>query len=138
MFLRHYDFFGSTVECIILQTAVEFNTETNIYKYIKKASTKAYWKYLRIDTKSKIGFPDVLLLRKDNYWQIEAKMLRKNKLISLQDDLKWQFGQLAYMKNAFSRNLNYMLVVGKNNSIAFLIGGYNAKSVSYPDFVKCL
>lgn len=139
MFLSSYTFFNSTVVCRTFDTAVEFDKETKIYTFLKNRASKLNWHYSRIDTDGQIGFPDILLLKKSTYWQIEAKLLKKKSLKNIQDDLRWQFGQLAYMKQALTLGLNYMLVVSKNNTIAFIMqGGLNNDITDYPDFVRLL
>lgn len=129
---------GSVVECVVLQTATEFNKEVKVTDFIKRVSQKSGWKCLKIDTTGQIGFPDNLLLKRATYWQIEAKLLKKKKLVSIEDDLRYQFGQIAYMKRAFTLGLNYMLVVGKGHKIAFIKGTSNhaTKCSDYPDFVR--
>lgn len=136
MFLNHYILLESAAICKSSQVAATFSNESKLTDYLKKITRNAGWKYLRVDTTNQMGFPDILLLKKKTYWQIEAKILRKKKLVSLEDDLKWQFGQIGYMKRALTLNLNYMLVVGKESSIAFIKGDHNGSECSdYPDFV---
>lgn len=116
-----------------------FSNEKKLTDYLKKLTQKAGWKYLRVDTANQMGFPDILLLKQKTYWQIEAKILRKKQLVSLEDDIKWQYGQIGYMKRALTLNLNYMLVVAKDNSIVFIKGDHNdTKCSCYPHFVEQL
>ena len=118
MFKDSYIFFGKTVACRVIDTNKQFKLETATYDYIKKRYKT--WKYLKVDTLNQIGFPDVLLLNGYQYLLIEAKLLKKKQLNSIEDDLKFEFGQLPFMKNALRLGLAYMLVVAKNNKIAFI------------------
>lgn len=140
MFSDSYSFFNDTVTCLSKQVTVKFPLETTLTTYIKKISRKARWKYVKVDTVNQIGFPDILLLRQADYWQIEAKILRKKALTSIEDDLRWKFGQIGYMKNALTRNLNYILIVAKNSHIAFIKGASNEQIIckDYPKFIKRL
>ena len=140
MFRNSYQFFGETVTCLSRQVTVNFTNETKLTDYLKKISRKNFWKYTKVDTIDQAGFPDILLLRQDEYWQIEAKILRRKKLVSLKDNLKWQFGQIGYMTNALTRNLNYLLIVAKNSHVAFIKGASNDKTMrkDYPKFIKRL
>lgn len=138
MFLSSYDCFGSVAVCEVLQTATLFNKEQKIYEFITKLATKQNWKAVRVDTVGQIGFPDMLLLKSDCYWQIEAKQLKKSKLLSLEDDISWEFGQFAYMKRALSLNLNYILAVSKGNKLAIIKGDYceQRECFNYSDLVR--
>ena len=127
------------VVCDVIQTATSFPKESNLTDYLGKVTRKAGWKYLRVDTVNQMGFPDILLLKGSDYWQIEAKILRKKKLVSLEDDLKWQFGQIGYFKRALSLNLNYMLVVAKGNNIAYIKGENNVQQCfNYTNVTKLI
>jgi hypothetical protein len=132
--------FDSPLVCKVVQTSGEFPLESKVYAYLKTLTRQDHWKFLRVDTTDQKGFPDILLLKQRTYWQIEAKLLKKKQLVSLEDDLHWQFGQVGYMKRALTLNLNYMLVVAKDTSIAFIKGDSNdrTKYVDYPHFVRCL
>jgi len=141
MFAEEYLFLENTVvTCKSLRVTTRFLKEDKMYEYINKIASKERWKVLRIDTTRKMGFPDLLLLRGPKYWQIEAKLLKKKNLISIEDDLHWQFGQLAYMQRALTINLNYILTVAKDNTIAFIKGVENetTKRADYPDFIKLI
>ena len=141
MFREQYLFLESTVvTCKILQVTTRFLKETQIYEYLQTQATTHNWKFLRTDTTNQMGFPDILLLRGEVYWQIEAKLLKKKRLEVIEDDLYWQFGQIAYMQRALKINLNYILVVAKENTIAFIKGANDAATErsNYPDFIKLL
>lgn len=62
----------------------------------------------------------MLLLKGDSYLMIEGKRLKKKQLNSIEDDLTYQFGQLAFMKRALTLDLCYMLAVGKGSKIAYI------------------
>lgn len=121
MFKDNYIFFGHSVDCLTIETNTTFKLEVpDMYPWLKtKFNT---WKFQRIDTTNQIGFPDILLLKKDKYVLMEAKILKKKTLNSIEDDLTYQFGQLAFMKRSLTLGLSYILVVGKGNLISF-IGG---------------
>ena len=127
------------VVCDTIQTTTSFPKESDLTDYLGKTMRKAGWKYLRVDTVNQMGFPDILLLKGTHYWQIEAKILRKKRLVSLEDDLKWQFGQIGYFKRALSLNLNYMLIVAKDNTVAYIKGENNVQQCfDYPNFIKLI
>lgn len=138
MFSTGYKLFNFTLVGETLRTKVKFKKESDIYKFLRPKVRKLGWKYLRVDTTNQIGFPDVLLLKEKEYWQLEAKLLKKKELLNLEDDLKWQYGQIAYMTTALSRNLNYILVVAKETTITFIKGDHNVQCPDYPDFIRRL
>ena len=140
MFETDYIFKETAVVCLAKRTTVVFSKESNIYSYLKRLSQNAGWKFLRVDTTNQMGFPDILLLKGNTYWQIEAKLLKKKKLVTIEDDLKFQFGQLAYMKRALTLNLNYALVVAKDTTIAFITGATNeeTKRSDYTNIIRFL
>jgi len=120
-----------------VQTTSDFVLETDSYTYLNKTAKTFGWKCIRVDTVGQQGFPDILMLRKNEYWLIEAKLLKKKSLCSIADDLTWQFGQLAFAKRALTLGLNYMIVVVKHRTIAYIKGAPNAESIThYPDFVR--
>ena len=122
--------------CTTLNTVATFSKEPKIHTVLKVLTRKKYWKYCRIETVNQIGMPDALLLRGDTYWLVEAKILKKKQLVSLENDLVWQFGQIAFMQKSLKNKLNYMLAVGKDNMLALIIGDYHARECSnYPDFI---
>lgn len=120
MFANRYEMLGMELVVVSLTTGSNFQLETKIYDYLKAKLTANDYKYYRIDTKAQMGFPDVLALKGDSYCLIEAKRLKKSKLVSLEDDLEWQFGQIAFAIRAFSLDLNYLIAVGKGSSLAFI------------------
>jgi hypothetical protein len=137
MFKSSYDVFGRTVVCNVIQTTVRLKNERpETYNYLKKLTRKYGWKYYQIETLSQDGFPDILILRDDEYWMIEVKYLKRKTLKSIADDLEWQFGQLAVLNRSIVANLNYMLCVAKGDTLAFIKGKTNAQTnvSDYPDF----
>lgn len=138
MFQPTYNFFNETVTCRASQVTVNFHRESKVVHWIIDRANKQGWKCIPIETEDKRGFPDLLLLRAKEYWQIEVKHLKKKQLITIQDDLRWQKGQLPYMKRALTLDLNYMLAVGKDNQIAFIKGENNAKRSDYPDYTRLI
>jgi len=118
MFNSTYNFFGHELVCLYLGTNSCFRLEKHSYTYIKKMFNT--WKFHRIETDNQDGFPDILMFKQDRYLLIEAKRLKKKKLNKLEDDLTWQFGQLGFAKRAFTKNLSYIIVVVKDNQIAFI------------------
>lgn len=138
MFADKYICLNSVVVCKVVQTATEFLREDKIYEVIKRLSRNDGWAYRRVDTTNQMGFPDILLLKGQTYWQIEAKILKKKELVSIEDDLTWQFGQLGYLQTSVSKGLNYMLAVGKGSKLAFIKGenSVNTKCASYPNFIR--
>lgn len=122
MFQEEYNFFNKTLLCLVRHRSVLFDRETAIYSYIINKFTKLDYNVYRVDTKNQIGFPDMLLLSPTSTLLFEAKMLKKKALISIQDDLGWQQGQIAFMMNAINKQLPYALIVAKNYSIAYIAG----------------
>ncbi len=118
IFQPTYDFFGRSISCRVIETDRQFSRETVTYSFIKQRW--ATWKYHRIDTTDQIGFPDVLLLKDYRALLIEGKLLKKKALKCIQDDIKFQPGQLPYMKRSLTLGLPYLLAVGKGNLIAFI------------------
>lgn len=118
-----------------MRSTSDLDLETGVYEEIKRRANKFGWRYLRVDTTDQKGFPDILLLRKGEYWLIEGKLLKKKKLSSISDDIHWQFGQQAVMKRSITLNLNYMLAVGKGREVAFIKGESNDGRSDYPDFI---
>lgn len=120
--------FETELTCKSSQVSSVFKLESDSYRHIKRTSSKAGWKFIRVDTVNKIGFPDILLLKKEEYWLIEVKRLKRKKLISIADNLEFQFGQLAFMQRAFTLKLKYLLCVVKDNSIAIIGDKENVNS----------
>lgn len=136
MFKPTYKVFNSDVACRTVQVTSNFVQETDSYEYLKNIAQPFGWKCIRIDTVGQQGFPDILMLRKNEYWLIESKRLKKKSLDVIEDDVVWQFGQLAFAKRALTLELNYMIVVVKHKTIAYIKGVHDAESIiSYPDFV---
>lgn len=111
-------FFGHNLTCIVHQTNCHFKTETRSYIYLKQLFKG--WKFNRIDTQRQQGFPDCLILKEDRYLLLECKQLKRKKLVSLEDNLTWQFGQLSFAERAFEHRLTYLITVAKGNEMAFI------------------
>ena len=123
MFKPAYKFFGHELQCAVIHTTKTFKLEVkDMYPYLKSMFSK--WKWHRIDTTNQIGFPDILLLRGGSYILIEAKILKKKQLNSIENDLVFQPGQLPFMKRSLTLRLDYILAVAKDNQIAFIKGAY--------------
>lgn len=120
MFLTNYTLFGAELVSWTIETNSSFVLEKDAYSYLKKVSTSSGYKYLRIDTVAQIGFPDILILKADTYCLIEAKRLERKNLEELENDLKWQYGQIAFAVRAFMLDLSYVLVVCKENKLAVI------------------
>lgn len=118
-----------------MQQASSFRRETSVYAAVTELAKATGWRRFRIETKDQQGFPDILLVRRAEYWLIEAKMLHKAHLVSVEDDLVWQFGQLAFMNRALHHGNPYALAVAKGHTLAFIVGGPD-DIARYPDFVE--
>jgi hypothetical protein len=119
IFQPNYSFFGNNVRCVVVETNKRFKLEVpDVYPWVKEYYKG--WKFLRTETPDQRGMPDLLLLQGDKYLMIEAKVLKQKKLVKLEDNLTWQFGQIAFMKRALTLGLSYKLVVAKDNLIAFI------------------
>lgn len=119
IFQASYSFFGNPVGCSVIETNKNFKLEIpDVYPWLK--GHYKGWKFMRTETPDQRGMPDLLLLQGDKYLMIEAKVLKQKKLVSIEDNLHWQFGQIAFMKRAITLGLSYKLVVAKNNLIAFI------------------
>ena len=119
MFKDTYNFFGQDLICIRRKVNKTFVVESDVDHFIKKIFKG--WKYIKVDTVNQIGFPDNLLMKDSRYILIESKMLKKKELNVLEDDLKWQPGQLPFMKQALMLGLSYKLVVAKGNTLAYIM-----------------
>lgn len=129
MWHKSYKFFNTVLVCDAYQTGTVFLKEQKIYDYISRAT---HYNYNRIETSGQDGFPDILLLGVNDYTLIEAKIARKVHLDSIEDDLKWQFGQLGRFKKALTRHQNYRVVVGARNMLLDIKGEYNdSKLIDY-------
>lgn len=135
MFQERYNVFGVEVRCVVTQCASTFPRESSLYTHVRRIALARDWRYIRVDTQDQIGFPDILLMRKREFWLIEGKMLKKRQLRSLEDDLQWQFGQLAFMNRALVSGVPYILAVAKGDCLAYISGVENDVAC-YPDFVE--
>jgi hypothetical protein len=120
MFLTNYNLLGEDLVCETYCTKSSFTKEKDSYIFIKKNFEDKGYRYVRVDTVNQIGFPDILLLKREIYLLIEAKRLKKKGLSIIEDDLEWQFGQLAFAVRSFTSGVNYAISVCKDNKIAFI------------------
>lgn len=130
---RLSNFFGFELVGTTVSTSIE--KELSVYRYIKVRAPLYLWRYVRLENKFQSGIPDIMLFRGNDYWLIECKVLHKKNLVALQDDLKWQYGQLAFAVDSLKRRMKYMLAVGqKPNKLTFYMGEYNGAE-NFPDFI---
>jgi len=120
VFEQNYKLFNSVLACDVFKVGTDFKKETQVYEFLTKHFSALGWKCARVETVDQDGFPDMLLLSKHSYLLIEAKLLHKDKLENIKDDLVWQFGQLATFARALTLELKYILVVGKHNQLAYI------------------
>lgn len=120
MFSERYQFFDMELVSWEIETNSNFRLERDAYSYLKTLSTTNGYRYIRIETEGQQGFPDILLLRKKEYLLIEAKRLNKTKLVKIEDDLKWQFGQIAFAVRSFRLDMEYVIAVCKYNNLVFI------------------
>lgn len=135
MFAPRYTVFEKEVCCAVVQQASAFKRESSVYKALTELAQEKGWRRFRIETKDQQGFPDMLFVRRGEYWLVEAKMLHKARLVYVEDDLVWQFGQLAFMNRALHYGNPYALVVAKGRSLACIVGGPDDVAC-YPDFIE--
>lgn len=109
--------------------------EQAFYAWLKRAAERRGWLYLRLETRNQDGLPDCLVTRGPEYWLIEIKCLKKPRLLSIQDDLTWQFGQLAMLKKCLAQ-ARYMLIVIHTDYIGYFVRkGAHHEPGHYPDFI---
>lgn len=107
------------------------NKEHDYYRRIKDAAERFGWNYYRLETEGKDGMADILVTRGDEYAFIEVKRQTKKVLISIEKDLAWQFGQLAFFKRCTRNKTRYILAVVKEHNAVW----FTAPGASLPDFV---
>lgn len=134
MFRSSYLLGAHELKGLVRPLPINITNEDQSYPLIIRAAQQKGWHCERVENSLKPGFPDLLALRGSRYWLIEVKRLHKKQLVSLEKDLTWQFGQLAYMYNALEHNRNYLLAVVKAKQILYLKGTTNAEIVDFPDF----
>ncbi len=117
--------------CTVLLTGTEFKLEVDTYRFIKKHVVKDGYVFLRIDTTDQKGYPDVTLFRQQEYNLIEAKLLKKKRLLAIADDLNFEFGQVAFAVRALSLGINYSLVVAKGRELAIIQDADNPWKIHY-------
>lgn len=138
MFSTEYSVLGSTLQGRICPCSVTVTKEHDYYAVIRRAAEAKNWLYNRLETTDKRGMPDIIVTRGPEYWFIEVKRLRKKKLVTIEDDLTWQFGQLAFMKNCYRNRSRYILIVVKEKTALILKGAYPDEHANYPDFAELL
>lgn len=135
IFLTSYNVLGSPLTGIIRPVSGLIAREDDFYPHIKKAAERRDWSYFRLETVGKDGMADILVTRDAEYSFIEVKRLKKKKLQSVEDDLQWQFGQLAFIKRCLRNSTRYILAVVKDNSVLYLKGEANEQNC-WPDFIE--
>lgn len=120
VFKSTYELFGQELVTKVLQAPAPFKLERDMYMFLKQVALEEGWKFLRVDTVDQQGFPDVLLLRGDEYLLIEAKLLKNKRLLDVADNLNFEFGQIPFAVRALKTGINYALAVGKGNELALL------------------
>ena len=120
MFLANYTIFEDEYVCTIVQSKSVFNKEMAVYPKLKTVFEKDGWLFNRVETGGKDGIPDIFIAKGDDYYFIEVKMLHKKALKNVADDLKWQFGQLAFLKKAAMKKIHYILLVVKESTCCFI------------------
>lgn len=131
VFQPHYEVFGQVMQCNVVHLPNPLKLETGIYRFLKPVVQADGWKYSRIDTTDQQGWPDVTLLRGQEYNLIECKMLKKVRLQDILNDIHFEFGQVPFMARSLSLKLNYTLAVGKGHKLAFIQGSYNPWTIPY-------
>ena len=117
---RTYDVFGVCYACTEAHARTTFDREFDVYPRLKEAFESCGWLFNRVETAQKDGFPDIIVAKGDDYFFVEVKMLHKRVLKDIAEDLKWQFGQLAFLKKADMRGVHYLLVVAKEDRLFFI------------------
>lgn len=135
MFKTEYTLFGNTLTGTIVPVSGVIVHEDDYYSHIKKAAERCDWNYYRLETAGKDGMADILITRKNEYWFIEVKRLKKKTLNKIEDDLQWQFGQLAFMKRCFRNKTRYMLAVVKDK-MALYLKEKSDEIIDYADFIE--
>lgn len=130
-FKPQYEVFGQLFHCTVIQLPNPIKLETDVYKWIKKFVQSEGWKYSRIDTTDQQGWPDITVLRKQEYNLIEGKLLKKKRLVDVADDIEFEFGQLPFMVRSSKLKINYTLAVGKGYQLAIIQGAYNPWKIVY-------
>lgn len=119
-FAESYALFGLPLYGHISPYRGSLSSEACLYKHIKSKVAKKGWLYTRIETKDKIGFPDIFLCKSQDFYLIEAKKLYKKKLVSIEKDLCWQYGQLAFFMECLQKKSPIVLMVGTTSAILYL------------------
>lgn len=110
-------------------------TESDLYVALRERCTELGWTYYKMDVKHSVGFPDILVIRGSEYVLMECKLLRKKALVSVKDDLKWEFGQIPTALKLVRSSCEYVMVVGREHTIAFLKGAHHGIP-RYADFIE--
>lgn len=109
--------------------------ERDIYPRIKAAAEKTSWLYHRLETANMDGMPDILVTKGAEYWFIEVKILRKKALNCVAKDLKWQFGQLAFMQRCLWNKTRYLLMIF-NAAQYIVLKGPAEGPLNYPNIIE--
>lgn len=120
MFNEQYTLFGLELVCWQFETSSSFPLERDAYAYIKRLSSANKYRYIRVETIGQDGFPDILMLQGTEYLLNEIKRLKKKRLVSIEDDLEWQFGQLGFAVRSMTMGMSYVLSVCKESKLAII------------------
>lgn len=120
MFAAEYNVLGTVFRTVWLKLGRTVRIETELYPYIKNTVQANGYMYNRIETPAQDGVPDILITQGMSYSWIEVKRLTKPKLQVVEDDLKWQFGQLGFLKRCAHSKTAYVLAVVKQDNLCLL------------------
>lgn len=135
IFQTTYNVLGAPLVGIIRPVGATISTELAFYPHLKRAAENYDWNYFRLETAGKDGMADVLVTNGAKYSFIEVKRLKKKALKSVEDDLTWQFGQLAFMKKCLRNKTHYILAIVNERSALYL-KGEGDETWNFPDFIE--
>lgn len=138
VFLPEYNVLGVPLVGKIYRTRGRASLEKDAYGAIKRAAEKLGWLYNRIETASMDGMPDIFVSRGHEYAYIEVKRLKLQRLRVIEDQLDWQYGQLAFMKRCSRNGSHYLLMVVKGHEVAVYKEQTDERieAWNYPDFIR--